>query len=131
MKRWPMAKGSLAEVRKPCVRRNCRACLSGRKHPAFTFGFREKGRQRCPKCGGTVWPRLPGVLPKCLYGNQLLSHVVLEHYLRGTIVRIADSPFLGDFLRLGNRPVMDFTLAADNLSIFCHNLVLLARPPGK
>ena len=47
MKRWPMAKGSLAEVRKPCIRPNCRACRSGRKHPAFIFGFREQGRQRC------------------------------------------------------------------------------------
>jgi len=44
---WPMAKGSLAEVRKPCVRPNCRACGSGRKHPAFLFSFSEKGHRRC------------------------------------------------------------------------------------
>lgn len=44
---WPMAKGSVAEVRKPCVRPNCRACASGRKHPAFLFSFTEKGRRRC------------------------------------------------------------------------------------
>lgn len=29
--------------------------------------------------------------------------------LRGTIIRIGQSPFLQDFLRLGNRPAMDFT----------------------
>ena len=46
-RRWPMAKGSLAEVRKPCIRPRCRACKSGRKHPAFIYGFRENGRQRC------------------------------------------------------------------------------------
>jgi len=39
--------------------------------------------KRCPKCGGTVWPSLPGVLPKCLYGNSLLAHVAVEHYLHG------------------------------------------------
>lgn len=42
-----MAKGSLAEVRKPCIRPRCRACASGRKHPAFLFSFTEKGRRRC------------------------------------------------------------------------------------
>jgi transposase len=41
-------------------------------------------RKVCSKCGHTVWPRPPGVLPKSLYGNQLLSHVALEHYLHGT-----------------------------------------------
>lgn len=44
---WPMAKGSLAEVRKPCIRPNCRACASGRKHAAFLFSLTEKGRRRC------------------------------------------------------------------------------------
>jgi len=46
-KRWPMAKGSLAEVHKPCIRPRCRACAGGRKHPAFLFSFTEKGRRRC------------------------------------------------------------------------------------
>ena len=44
---WPLAKGSLSEVRKPCVRPGCRSCAEGRKHPAWIFTFREKGRQRC------------------------------------------------------------------------------------
>jgi len=38
----------------------------------------------CPKCGRTVWPCPPGVLPRSLYGNQLLCHVAVEHYLHGT-----------------------------------------------
>lgn len=45
--RLPMAKGSVVQVRKPCIRSNCRACASGRKHPAFIFSFRQAGRQRC------------------------------------------------------------------------------------
>ena len=45
---WPMAKGSVAEVHKPCVRAKCRACASGRKHPAFLFAFTDpQGRRRC------------------------------------------------------------------------------------
>jgi IS5 family transposase len=35
--------------------------------------------------------------------------VVEGDSLRGTVVRIAESPFLQDFIRLGNRRVMDFT----------------------
>jgi len=44
---WPALKGSLSEVRKPCIRPNCPACLRGDKHPAFLFSFVEKGRRRC------------------------------------------------------------------------------------
>jgi hypothetical protein len=44
---WPALKGSLAEVRKPCVRPNCRACASGRKHPNYLLAFTQNGRRRC------------------------------------------------------------------------------------
>ena len=44
---WPLAKGSLAEVRKPCIRPNCPACRSGRKHPAWLFTFTQGGKRRC------------------------------------------------------------------------------------
>lgn len=46
-KLWPLAKGSVAEVHKPCIRPNCSACASGRKHAAFIFSFKEKSRRRC------------------------------------------------------------------------------------
>ena len=46
-RRWPMAKGSLAEVRKPCIRPRCRACVSGDKHPAYLLSFTREGRRRC------------------------------------------------------------------------------------
>ena len=32
---WPAIKGSLAQVRKPCIRKNCKACASGKKHSAW------------------------------------------------------------------------------------------------
>ena len=44
---WPLAKGSLAEVRKPCIRPNCPACRSGRKHKAVIFSFTQAGKRRC------------------------------------------------------------------------------------
>ncbi len=44
---WPLAKGSLTEVRKPCIRPNCPDCARGAKHPAFFFSFTENGKRRC------------------------------------------------------------------------------------
>jgi hypothetical protein len=46
-KLWPPIKGSLAQVRKPCIRPNCAACARGDKHPAFILAFTDKGRRRC------------------------------------------------------------------------------------
>jgi len=41
------------------------------------------GRKRCPKCEKLITARPPGVLAKCLYSNQLLAHVAVEHYVHG------------------------------------------------
>jgi hypothetical protein len=46
-KLWPAIKGSLAQVRKPCIRPNCSACARGDKHPAFLLTFTDHGRRRC------------------------------------------------------------------------------------
>jgi hypothetical protein len=40
-------------------------------------------RARCPRCGKTLQARAPGVLPKSLYGNQLITQVVFLHYRQG------------------------------------------------
>jgi hypothetical protein len=44
---WPALKGSLAQVRKPCIRKNCPACSRGDKHTAWLLAFTERGRRRC------------------------------------------------------------------------------------
>ena len=44
---WPALKGSLTEVRKPCIRPHCPACARGDKPPAFLWTFTEQGRRRC------------------------------------------------------------------------------------
>jgi transposase len=41
-------------------------------------------RRRCSQCGKTVAPAAPGVLPKCQYGNGLLTYLATQHYLYGT-----------------------------------------------
>ena len=44
---WPLARGSLAEIRKPCIRSGRKVCASGKKHPALVYMCMENGRQRC------------------------------------------------------------------------------------
>lgn len=44
----PAAHGTVAEVRKPCARKNCARCQRGEKHPAFIYVYTdENGRRRC------------------------------------------------------------------------------------
>ena len=40
-------------------------------------------RKRCPKCKNLISARPPGVLAKCLYSNQLLAYVAVQHYIYG------------------------------------------------
>ena len=44
---WPALKGSLAQVRKPCIRPNCPACARGDKHSNYLLAFTQAGRRRC------------------------------------------------------------------------------------
>jgi len=55
---WPLAKGSLSLVRRPCIRANCPACARGEKHAAWIFTFRQGGRQRCRYVPKDLTPRL-------------------------------------------------------------------------
>ena len=43
----------------------------------------ELERRSCPACHKSFQSQAPGVLPKSLLGNQLLSELVGEHYLQG------------------------------------------------
>ena len=42
---WPAALGSLSFRRSPCIRPNCRACLSGKQHPSHVLYGRQQGRR--------------------------------------------------------------------------------------
>ena len=59
---WPAIKGSLAEIRKPCIRPNCPACARGDKHPAFLLSFTDKGRRRCMYVPAELVPPLQQAL---------------------------------------------------------------------
>jgi transposase len=40
-------------------------------------------RKHCPKCKKLISARVPGVFAKCLYSNQLLAYVAVQHYIYG------------------------------------------------
>lgn len=40
-------------------------------------------RRHCPNCKKTITARPPAVLAKCLYSNQLLAYVAIQHYIWG------------------------------------------------
>ena len=40
-------------------------------------------RKSCPKCKKLISARPPGVFAKCLYSNQLLAYVAVQHYIYG------------------------------------------------
>jgi transposase len=65
------------------------------------FGKPEKVLFRLPKshcygCGRSFVAQAPGVLPKSLYGNQLIAHAITMHYLYGVpLGRISESLGIG------------------------------------
>ena len=69
---WPALKGSLAEVRKPCIRPHCRACASGRKHPNYLLAFTDRGRRRCLYVPQAMVPALKRALDNGRRIEQLL-----------------------------------------------------------
>ena len=82
---WPLAKGSLAEVRKPCIRPNCPACRSGKKHPALMFSFTKAGKRRCRYVPAELAPLLRCALANGRRLEQRLSELgeeLLERYRR-------------------------------------------------
>jgi hypothetical protein len=44
---WPAVQGSITSVRKPCIKKGCKACLSGEKHAATIFTYWDGKKQRC------------------------------------------------------------------------------------
>lgn len=84
-KLWPPIKGSLAEIRKPCIRPNCPACARGDKHPAFILSFTDQGRRRCMYIPVALVPQLQQALRN---GKTLESRLyqlgpqLVHHYRR-------------------------------------------------
>jgi Family of unknown function (DUF6788) len=72
---WPAVKGSLTEVKKPCIRPNCKACESGEKHPAFLFSFMKDGRQRCRYVAREFVPQLQKAVENGRRIEELMSQL--------------------------------------------------------
>ena len=80
---WPALKGSLALVYKPCIRPNCRACASGKKHPNHLLAFTQKGRRRCLYVPVAMVPLLKRALQNGRRIEKLLYEMgpaLLEEY---------------------------------------------------
>ena len=75
---WPLAKGSLTEVRKPCIRPNCPACRSGKKHPALLFSFTQDGKRRCRYVPAELAPVLRQALANGRRLEQRLAQLGAE-----------------------------------------------------
>jgi len=75
---WPLAKGSLAEVHKPCIRPNCPACRSGKKHKAVIFCFSQAGKRRCRYVPADLAPLLGQALRNGRRVEQRLAELGAE-----------------------------------------------------
>ncbi len=72
---WPIAKGTLCETRTSCIRKGCKACASGEKHPRFLFTFWENGKQR----GLYVRQKHAEQLRKAIANGRELERLMTEH----------------------------------------------------
>jgi hypothetical protein len=72
-KLWPVARGSLSYVRKPCVRPNCPACARGDKHPSWIFSLYDRGKQRCLYVPQKLVPTLRKAIANGREVEQLLA----------------------------------------------------------
>lgn len=53
-------------------------------------------KRYCPRCRKAVQAQAPSVLPKALYGNQLITYAVFAHYLHGIpIGRVCEQTGIG------------------------------------
>lgn len=71
---YPVARGSLALVRKPCTNPNCSLCKSGERHPAWIFGYVEDGKRKCLH----VQPRHVATVRKAIENGRKLERMILD-----------------------------------------------------
>jgi hypothetical protein len=74
-KLWPALKGSLSQVRKPCIRPHCPACASGQKHLAYMLSFTQDGCRRCMYVPDALAPLIRRALRNGRSVEQLLCEM--------------------------------------------------------
>ena len=71
----PAGHGTVAEVRKPCVRKGCRLCASGQRHPSFIYVYTDgDGRRRCLHVPRELVPELR----RRLTNGKAINRVLFE-----------------------------------------------------
>lgn len=91
-KLWPPIKGSLAQVRKPCIRRHCATCARGDKHPAFLLSFTDQGRRHCMYVPVELVPQLQQALRNGKALEKLLYQLGPELLRQYRKLRDASTP---------------------------------------
>jgi hypothetical protein len=71
---WPAAFGSLTFRRSPCVRPNCPACRSGKKHPSYALCGSQRGRPFCLYVPQEFVPHLQ----RCLNNGRALKELLRQ-----------------------------------------------------
>jgi hypothetical protein len=71
---WPALKGSLAQVRKPCIRPSCPVCARGDKHPTWLLAYTHWGKRRCRYVPAAMVP----VLRRALANGRRLERLLYE-----------------------------------------------------
>ncbi len=80
---WPAAKGSVAKVCKPCIRKNCPACARGDKHPAWLLSFTAQGRRKIMYVPLALVPQIKRAIQNGRKIEKLLSRSgpdLIKHY---------------------------------------------------
>ena len=89
---WPVARGTLAEVAKPCIRSTCAACGRGERHVAFNFTYSKGGKRRCLYVPRDLVPVLERALENGRRVEQrmveIAERLILEHRQRGKPKRV-------------------------------------------
>jgi hypothetical protein len=71
---WPAVLGSLSLRRSPCVRENCKACLSGEQHPSYVLYGRQKGRRFAVYVPEELVPEIR----RCLENGRALQDLMYQ-----------------------------------------------------
>ena len=75
MRTWPVAKGSITEVRKTCGKKGCPRCESGEKHPAWLYMYRLDGKNYSMHVPKALAP----VMAEALENGRLLEKQLVKN----------------------------------------------------
>ena len=71
----PAARGTVAEVRKPCTRKGCAKCAAGERHASFIYVYTDAaGRRRCLHVPRGLVPELQ----RRLENGRLIDRLLFE-----------------------------------------------------